>query len=248
MRQGSFDFGGGALLREIYARLLAVFGPQRSGYRFDPLSQLIYGLIAWQTHDEVSMAAFLELRRRCSSWDVLLNATPRQIERVIASVNHADGKAADLPKTLSMARARAGGALDLEFLADWDVDMAMQWLRALHHVGSKIAATALNFSTLRKAVLPVDTHLRRVGERLGLVRRGADFEQAHDGYARVLPAEWDADTIYELHWLIKRLGQQLCRPTAPACGQCPLRELCPANNSGANVNTAINWTRCAVEG
>jgi endonuclease-3 len=233
MRQSSFDFGGGALLREIHVRLLAVFGPQRDEQRFDPVSQLIYGLIAWQTHDEVSMAAFLELRRRCSSWDVLLDATPRQIERVIASVNHADCKAADLPITLRMARARAGGILDFEFLADEDTEPAMQWLRALHRVGSKIAATVLNFSTLRKAVLPVDTHLRRVGERLGLVRAGADFEQAHEGYARILPSDWDADTVYELHWLIKRLGQQFCRPTAPACGPCPLRAMCPAANSSA---------------
>ena len=61
MRQSSFDFGGGALLREIYVRLLAIFGPQRDEQRFDPLSQLIYGLIAWKTRDDVSMAAFVEL-------------------------------------------------------------------------------------------------------------------------------------------------------------------------------------------
>jgi endonuclease-3 len=68
---------------------------------------------------------------------------------------------------------------------------------------------------------------------LGLVRAGADFEQAHEGYARILPSDWDANTVYELHWLIKRLGQQFCRPTAPACGPCPLRAMCPAANSSA---------------
>lgn len=234
MRQSSFDFGGGALLREIYVRLLTIFGPQRDEQRFDPLSQLIYGLIAWKTHDDVSMPAFLELRRHCVSWNVLLDAAPRQIERVIASVNHADLKAKSVPIALKMARARgAGDTLDLEFLADLDVEVAMQWLLDLHRVGSKIAATVLNFSTLRKAVLPVDTHLRRVGERLRLVRRGADFEQAHEGYARALPPDWDADTVYELHWLIKLLGQQICRPTAPACGHCPLHDLCPAANRSA---------------
>jgi endonuclease-3 len=230
MRQHSFDFGEEAVLPEIRERLLAVFGPQRDEQRFDPVSQLIYALIAWQTHDEVSMAAFLELRRRCPSWDLLLNATPRQIQSVIASVNHADHKAAGLPRTLIMACKRGSGVLDLEFLTDWDVEMAMQWLRGLYGVGSKIAATVLNFSTLRKPVLPVDTHLRRVGERLGMVRMGADFEAAHEGYARLLPEDWDADTVYELHWLIKMLGQQHCRPHAPGCGHCPLRELCPAAN------------------
>jgi endonuclease-3 len=232
MRQSSFDFGEAAILPEVRRRLLAVFGPQRDEQRFDPLSQLIYGIIASKTRDEVSMAAFLELRRRCRSWDVLLTATPRQIERAIFSVHHADRKADELPQALRMIRAR-NGALDLEFLADWDTEMAHRWLDGLYGVGAKIAATVLNFSTLRKAVLPVDTHLLRIGQRLGVVRNGGNYADGHDGYARLLPAEWDADTLYELHWLIKMLGQQICRSTAPACGQCPLRELCPAVNKSA---------------
>jgi endonuclease-3 len=232
MRQHSFDFGEAAVLPEIRVRLLAIFGPQRDEQRFDPLSQLVYGILASKTRDEVSMAAFLELHRRCRSWDVLLHATPKQIERVIFSVHHADRKAEELPQALRMIRARSG-ALDLEFLADWNTDMAAQWLDSLYGVGPKIAATVLNFSTLRKAILPVDTHLLRVGQRLGFVRQGGDFEAGHNGYARLLPTEWDGDTVYELHWLIKLLGQQICRPTAPACGHCPLHELCPAANNSA---------------
>jgi endonuclease-3 len=232
MRQRSFDFGESAILPETRRRLLAVFGPQRDEQRFDPLSQLVYGIIASKTRDEVSMAAFLELHRRCRSWDVLMRATPKQIERIIFSVHHADRKAEELPQALRMIRARSG-ALDLEFLADWDTEAALQWLDSLYGVGAKIAATVLNFSTLRKAVLPVDTHLLRVGQRLGLVRLGGDYAAGHAGYARILPAEWDGDTVYELHWLIKMLGQRVCRPTAPACGQCPLRELCPAANDRA---------------
>lgn len=94
-----------------------------------------------------------------------------------------------------MIRARTG-ALDLEFLADWDVEAALQWLDGLHGVGAKIAATVLNFSTLRMRVLAVDTHLQRVGERLGFPRQGADYQQGYDGYARLLPEEWTADDLY----------------------------------------------------
>jgi endonuclease-3 len=230
MRQNSFDFGETMVLPQIRERLLAVFGPQRDEYRFDPLSQLIYGIVASTTRDEVSMAAFLELQRRYRPWGTLMTVTPRQIERIIFSVHHADRKAEELPQVLRMINARNGG-LDLEFLADWDTEIALQWLDSLYGVGAKIAATVLNFSTLRKAVLPVDTHLLRVGQRLGIVRDGGDFEDGHDGYARVLPIEWNGDTVYELHWLIKLLGQRVCRPTAPACGHCPLRDLCPAANS-----------------
>jgi endonuclease-3 len=232
MRQRAFDFGEAAVLPEIHQRLLAVFGPQRDEQRFDPLSQLVYGIIASKTRDEVSMTAFLELQRRCRSWDVLTRATPRQIEHIIFSVHHADRKAEELPQALRMIRAR-NGTLDLAFLADWDTEMALQWLDSLYGVGAKIAATVLNFSTLRQAVLPVDTHLLRVGQRLGFVRYGGDYAEGHDGYARILPADWDGDTVYELHWLIKKLGQRICRPTMPSCGQCPLHDLCPAANTNA---------------
>ncbi|HEY3916209.1 MAG TPA: Fe-S cluster assembly protein HesB [Stellaceae bacterium] len=227
MRQSSFDFGEGSILSELRDRLLAVFGPQRDAQRFDPLSQLVYGILASKTKDAVSMAAFEHLRRRCHSWEALLHAAPRAIERVIATVNHADRKAEDLPRALRMIRARTG-ALDLDFLADWDVEAVLQWLDGLPGVGPKIAATVLNFSSLRMRVLAVDTHLLRVGERLGILRAGADYQQAYDGYARLLPEDWDADALYELHWLIKRLGQRYCRPTLPACGVCPLREACPS--------------------
>ncbi len=232
MRQCSFDFGDAAILPEIRQQLLAVFGPQRDDERFDPLSQLVYAIIASQTRDKVSMAAFLELHRRCRSWDVLMRVTPGQIERVIFSVHHADRKAEELPRALRKIRAWSS-TLDLEFLADWDTEMALQWLDSLHGVGAKIAATVLNFSTLRRPVLPVDTHLLRVGWRLGLLRPGAKSEEGYDGYARLLPEDWDGDTVYELHWLIKRLGQQICRPATPACGHCPLRDLCPAANRSA---------------
>jgi endonuclease-3 len=234
MRQSSFDFGEGLTLPEIRERLLAALGPQRDDQRFDPLSQLIYGIIASQTRDEVSMAAFLRLRARCTSWEALLRAAPRAIERVIATVNHADRKADDLPRALRMIRARTG-ALDLEFLADWDAEAALQWLDSLHGVGAKIAATVLNFSSLRKRVLAVDTHLLRVGERLGFLRSGADYQAGYDGYARLLPEDWDGDALYELHWLIKRLGQRACRPTLPICTRCPLGDICPA----VGINPAV---------
>lgn len=62
MRQSSFDFGNDVPLHDIRARLLAMFGPQRDEARFDPLSQLVYGILASKTKDEVSMAAFARLR------------------------------------------------------------------------------------------------------------------------------------------------------------------------------------------
>jgi endonuclease-3 len=229
MRQVSFAFEDVLDLRDLRNRLLGIYGPQRDEERFDPMSQLVYGMIAPRTHDEVSMAAFWRLRGSCPSWEELMDTASDVIEYAIQDVTFAEKKAVDLPRMLRMLQARHG-ELDIDFLAGMDEEAAMQVLTALYGVKTKIAATVLNFSTLRKRVLPVDTHLLRVGERLGFVPLGASYREAHEAYAQLIPEEWDADTLYEFHWLIKKLGQDRCHATWPDCSACPLYCLCPSRH------------------
>ncbi len=211
---------------QLRSRLLSAFGPQRDIHRLDPVSQLVNAMISSRTRDEVSLAAFERLWRRYPSWDLLIPAPAAEIEAIIRAVNFAERKAVDLPRALRKIVAQTG-ALDLHFLADWEEEMSLQRLRGLPGVGTKIAATVLNFSTLRKRTLPVDTHLLRVGVRLGLLPDNADYETGYDMFMRLVPDEWDGDDLYEVHWLMKYHGQRTCTHAAPACSRCPLRDLCP---------------------
>jgi endonuclease-3 len=68
----------------------------------------------------------------------------------------------------------------------------------------------------------VDTHVYRVGSRLGLLPEQASFEQAHDEMLRVV----DPEDSYELHINLIRHGRAVCRPR-PRCEQCELRRMCP---------------------
>lgn len=104
----------------------------------------------------------------------------------------------------------------------------MAWLRELTGVDAKVAATVLNFSTLRRRVMAVDTHLLRLGERLGFVPENSSYRSGYEGYMRLIPDDWDADDFYEFHWLLKYLGQEVCSKTRPACADCALRDLCPS--------------------
>jgi endonuclease-3 len=102
-------------------------------------------------------------------------------------------------------------------------------------VGRKTAACVLLFSFGRHDI-PVDTHVFRVGTRLGLFRPGASLEEAHDEMLRLCP-EGDA---YEVHVLLIRHGRRTCAARAPRCGECPLRRMCPEGRrrlaSGASVD------------
>jgi endonuclease-3 len=71
--------------------------------------------------------------------------------------------------------------------------------------------------------LPVDTHVYRVSSRLGLIRPGASFEEAHD----TLLALTDPGDVYELHVNLLRHGRRICTARDPRCRECPLLSLCP---------------------
>ncbi|HEX4861470.1 MAG TPA: hypothetical protein VFV07_09550, partial [Rhizomicrobium sp.] len=95
----------------------------------------------------------------------------------------------------------------------------------IYGVGRKIAAATLNFSTLRKRAMVVDTHVLRVLRRFGFVSSSAPAEEAYDA-VMAAAGELDADDLYELHWHIKRLGQKFCTSVQASCAHCPLSELC----------------------
>jgi endonuclease III len=95
------------------------------------------------------------------------------------------------------------------------------------------AATTINFSSLRMRALSIDTHVLRIGQRLGLLAPTADIARAYAGYMRLVPDAWDGDDLYELHWLLKQHGQQVCSFAAPKCGACVLADICPQRGAKA---------------
>ena len=107
-------------------------------------------------------------------------------------------------------------------MRDAPVERSRATLCALPGVGRKTAACVLLFSFGLRDV-PVDTHVARVGTRLGLLRRGAPFEELHDAMLRLTaPGE-----ELELHLNLLRHGRRTCTARAPQCGACDLARICP---------------------
>ena len=117
--------------------------------------------------------------------------------------------------------------MSLEFLAEWSVPEARAWLEALPGVGPKTSAAVLLFSRLRKAALPVDSHHNRVAIRLGLLPANVDVGPAHAILEAQLPADWDAQKVYDNHESLMLHGQRCCFHHNPACGRCVVLDLCP---------------------
>jgi endonuclease-3 len=115
------------------------------------------------------------------------------------------------------------GRITLDFLRRWPTDRIKEYLLALSGVGPKTAACVLLFS-LRRPVLPVDTHVHRVTRRLGLIGPRITAEQAHDVLAAVVPPR----KVYAFHVLLIEHGRKVCHARRPECGECVLYDICPS--------------------
>jgi endonuclease III len=137
----------------------------------------------------------------------------RQIDRVDGA---ASGREAD-------ATSGFEDRLSLEWMRDAPVETSRAYLCSLPGVGRKTAACVLLFS-YGLPDIPVDTHVSRVGTRLGLFRPGAPFEELHDQMLALTPPGQEL----EFHVNLLRHGRRTCHARKPACRECALARMCPS--------------------
>mgnify|MGYP003716418005 FL=1 len=125
------------------------------------------------------------------------------------------------------------GAVDLSHLEPMETDAAMVWLEQLPGVGRKIAAGVVNASTLDRKAMVLDSHHRRVLQRMGLVPPKADTSRAYAAIMPAMPPEWSAADYDEHHLLMKEIGRNYCRPGSTDCPACPAQSLCKTGRAKA---------------
>jgi endonuclease III len=218
---------------EVHKQLCAVYGcPVPFFATRDPLSELVSSLLSHRTKNADSSRAYRTLRARFQNWDEVLRAETSEVQSAIRACTWPEQKA---PRIQAVLReiVRQRGNLDLEFLADGLVTDARAWLESLPGVGPKTSAAVLLFSHLRRPALPVDSHHHRVALRLGLIPVGTSVGRAHGLLERLMPEDWDAQTVYDHHEVLMMHGQRVCTFYTPRCAVCAVRESCDAYTSGA---------------
>ena len=198
-------------LREAYGQ--PILRPHRV-----PVDELILTVLSQNTNDRNRDVAYARLRERFSTWADVRDAPVAEVEDAIRPGGLAPTKALRIQQIL-----RAVGDDDLAWLETAPLDEARDYLVGLPGVGRKTAAVVLLFSYGRPDI-PVDTHVYRVGSRLGLFRPGASFDEAHDELLRITD---DPQEAYELHVSLIRHGRRTCTARNPRCRECPLLRMCP---------------------
>jgi len=219
-------------------RLREVYGIPRMAPHARPLDELVLTVLSQSTNDRNRDVAFLRLRERFGDLDpptpftrlmdyaAVLAAPVSAVEEAIRPGGISKVKSARIQAILAAISGSARDPrepLSLEWMRDAPVRRSRAYLCALPGVGRKTAACVLLFSYGLRDI-PVDTHVSRVGTRLGLFPPGAPFEELHD---RMLTLTPPGDEL-ELHVNLLRHGRRTCQARNPACEECALARMCPS--------------------
>jgi endonuclease III len=211
-------------VRAIRDRLRLVYGVPLAEPHRHPIAELILTVLSQSTNDRNRDVAYLALRERFPLWEEVRDAPVDEIEAAIRPGGISKVKSARIKSILlAITDTAPDGELSLDWLPELSVPEAQKYLTSLPGVGRKTAACVLLFALGMRDV-PVDTHVSRVGTRLGLFRPGAPFEEMHDEMLEVtLPGE-----ELEFHLNLLRHGRRTCHARRPDCAGCALQKMCPS--------------------
>ena len=204
----------------VHLRLLEAYGEPRWRKVLPPLDQLVNTILSQNTNDVNRDRAFKRLCQRFPSWNQVRDASVEEVVDAIRPAGLANQKGPRIQKALRRITEERG-ELSLDFLADLPLEEARSWLLSFHGVGPKTAAIVLLFSLGRPA-FPVDTHVHRVSQRLGLISERTSAEKAHQLLEAQLPPLW----FYAFHVNVIRHGRRVCHARGPECKGCILGDLC----------------------
>jgi endonuclease-3 len=198
-----------------------MYGRPRNDPHRHPIAELVRTVLSQNTNDRNRDVAYDRLRQRFPIWEQVRDAPAEEVIDAIRPGGLAQQKGPRIQTILGEVTENEAGEPDLDWLERAPRTEALEYLTALPGVGRKTAACVMIFAFDRPEI-PVDTHVYRVGGRLGLFRANASFEEAHDEMLAVT----DPADAYELHMNLIQHGREICRPR-PRCEQCGLRRMCP---------------------
>ena len=199
-------------VRRIRDRLRELYGRPTAPPHGHGLDELILTVLSQSTNDRNRDVAFLRLRARFPSWEEVRDAPNEEVEAAIRPGGISKVKSRRIQEILRALPE----PLDGPHLCD------QAFLTSLPGVGRKTAACVRLFAYGERDV-PVDTHVSRVGTRLGLFREGAPFAELHETMLELTPPGQEL----ELHVNMLRHGRRTCHARRPDCGACALLRMCP---------------------
>jgi endonuclease-3 len=200
-----------AKVRAVFERLQALNPhPVTELEHETPFELLVAVILSAQATDKGVNIATRKLFPVASTPAGILALGSDRLTAYVKSVGLYPAKVKNILATCALLIERHGG----------EVPRDREALEALPGVGRKTANVVLN-SAFGEPTMPVDTHIFRVANRIGLAR-GTTPRAVEDGLLRVIPADL---LLHAHHWLLLH-GRYVCKARTPECPRCPIADLC----------------------
>ncbi len=176
----------------------------------NPFHILIATIISQRTKDEVTYTVANRLFAKYPRPKDLKNADEEEIASLIYPAGFYRQKAKKIKEVARIIDEEYGGK----------VPDSIELLLKLPGVGRKTANIVLSRGYDKK-VIAVDTHVHRIANRLGWVQTKTP-EETEKALMKILPEKY----WIEINTLLVMFGRTICRPVAPKCNICPIKEYC----------------------
>lgn len=199
--------------RQIIAGLQRTYPDAHCELNFStPLELLIATILSAQCTDKRVNMVTAELFKKYKRAADYAQAPLADLEAAVKSTGFFRNKAKNIQACCRALSEQHGG----------EVPHTMEELHALDGVGRKTANVVLGNAFGINVGIVVDTHVTRLGNRLGLTKQTDAVKIEHELVALVPQAQWTLCS----HWLIWH-GRRRCAARKPDCANCEIAELCP---------------------
>ena len=199
---------------EILSRLKALYPDAICSLDYEtPVQLLVATILSAQCTDERVNKVTPELFRQFPDAEAIAGATREEIEILVRSTGFYRNKAKNIQGACSMIMEEFGGELP----------QTMDELLKLPGVARKTANVVLANAFGINAGVTVDTHVKRLSNRLGLTKQSDPIHIERDLMKLLPKPDWE-------NWSIRLIyhGRAVCSARNPACDRCQFVDLCPS--------------------
>jgi len=175
-----------------------------------PFSILIGTILSARTKDETTTKAVKALFLKYKNPKELANAKIKDVEKIIRSIGFFHVKSKRIIEVAKIIHTKYKDKVPE------DLDTLVQ----LPGVGRKTANCVLVYA-FEKPAIPVDIHVHRISNRLGLVDTKNPEETEQELMSKINKKYWiDINDTFVMY------GQNICKPISPMCDVCKIKKSC----------------------
>lgn len=220
-------------IKTINNILLKYYGkPFRPENKPAPIDMLIGTILSQNTNDKNSYRAFIKLKENFNSWEEVAALPLQKIENLIKVAGLGKQKSKSIKNVLN-SLLKKNKTVSLDYLNFKSNEEIIKELTLFSGVGVKTASCVLLFA-MERNVCPVDTHVHRTVNRIGLVKA-----KTPDKTFELIQPLIPENVAHSFHTNLIRLGREICKPSNPNCSICPLIKKCEYKNKNMNKVSVI---------